>query len=221
MKPEIEEEEVVVMSKAKKPKAEAVRSAPPKKKDDKKDNEAASKPVESLKLDEKDKSKSKSKDKKSNSSNSDKYSDDDGWNMHDDDLFLEDKPKKEDKIESNPQQIDFFGTDINNDPILDLDNQNKDGDGSPEDLFQNEFDDLENEFNNMQMGGNEMVQKRGNPFGQSITKELLQQSKKEIENELNDFDDDQELNLEKELDAKNALKKPNIAIEIDENADIN
>ncbi len=61
-----------------------------------------------------------------------------------------------------------------NDPILDLDNQNKHlDDGSPDDLFKNEFDDLENEFNNMQMG-NDMQQKRGNPFGQSITKELLQ-----------------------------------------------
>lgn len=40
--------------------------------------------------------------------------------------------------------------------------------------------DLEKEFNNNQMFPDNDA-KKNNPFGQSITKELLQQSKKEIE----------------------------------------
>lgn len=40
--------------------------------------------------------------------------------------------------------------------------------------------DLEKEFNNNQMFPDN-DNKKNNPFGQSITKELLQQSKKEIE----------------------------------------
>ena len=40
--------------------------------------------------------------------------------------------------------------------------------------------DLEKEFNNNQMFTDNDT-KKNNPFGQSITKELLQQSKKEIE----------------------------------------
>ena len=42
--------------------------------------------------------------------------------------------------------------------------------------------DLEKEFNNNQMFPDNDA-KKNNPFGQSITKELLQQSKKEIEKE--------------------------------------
>lgn len=51
-----------------------------------------------------------------------------------------------------------------------------------EDFFLDEFNDLdlEKEFNNNQMLADN-DQKKSNPFGQSITKELLQQSKKEIE----------------------------------------
>ncbi len=46
----------------------------------------------------------------------------------------------------------------------------------------NEFANLENEFNN-----NQQQQKDANPFGQSITKEVLQESKK-LMAEDNDLD---------------------------------
>lgn len=54
---------------------------------------------------------------------------------------------------------------------------------SNDNLFKNEFDDfdLEDEFNKNNVHGN--LDKKDNPFGGSITKELLQQSKKEIEKE--------------------------------------
>lgn len=78
---------------------------------------------------------------------------------------------------------------------------------SNDDLFKNEFDDfdLEKEFNN-----NNYHDKKENPFGGSTTKELLQQSKKEIEKEgLKDVLND--------LDGKGQKK---LQIEIDENANI-
>lgn len=68
------------------------------------------------------------------------------------------------------------------------------------DIYQNEFADLENDFNNQQPQGN-------NPFGQSITRELLQQSKKELA---------EELEQEEFLPQKG---KKHLEIEIDENED--
>lgn len=71
--------------------------------------------------------------------------------------------------------------------------------------------------------------KKNNPFGQSITKEILQQSKKDIEKEglsdildsKNNFFDDEDNNhgLNDPADAAK-VKKGGLHIEIDENANI-
>lgn len=66
-------------------------------------------------------------------------------------------------------------------------------------MFDNEFDDLEKEFNQNNVGS-------ANPFGQSTTKELLAQSRKEI--------------MEDDLHTKELpKKKKDLAIEIDETED--
>jgi hypothetical protein len=52
-------------------------------------------------------------------------------------------------------------------------------------LFKDELAALEQEFNQNAGGG-----RPANPFGQSITKELLQQSKKELEDEMFGNDND-------------------------------
>lgn len=69
-------------------------------------------------------------------------------------------------------------------------------------LFGDEFADLEKELEDQNLD-----KKGANPFGQSITKELLQQSKKEIADELSD------------IDMKGAAKTKDLKIEIDEDAD--
>ena len=97
---------------------------------------------------------------------------------------------------------------------------------SNDDFFKDEFNDLdlENEFNNNQMfPGNDA--KKNNPFGQSITKELLQQSKKEIEKEgLSDILDNENNNLFDNnglaQNQDNDQSKKGLHIEIDENANI-
>lgn len=81
-----------------------------------------------------------------------------------------------------------------------------------------------------------LEKKNGNMFGQSITKELLAQSRKEIANDLGhndpessgdeklDFNLHEKTQEEKEKEAAEASTKPavakkNLAIDIDENAD--
>lgn len=67
-----------------------------------------------------------------------------------------------------PMKIDFFGTEndhSNKKPQQEIDDF---GDAN---LFENELEDLENEFKD---------EKFANPFGKSSTKELLAQSRKEI-----------------------------------------
>jgi hypothetical protein len=78
--------------------------------------------------------------------------------------------------------------------------------------------------------GGHLEKKNGNMFGQSITKELLAQSRKEIANDLGphdgsssgndklDFHNDHELK-QNEHENKKAPAKKNLGIEIDENAD--
>lgn len=88
------------------------------------------------------------------------------------------KPKE--IIEEPQEKIDFFGVDHNQpDPQTenkeqDLLNQLEAADNMEDDM--DGFGDLEKEFAAMDGGG-----KKQNPFGQSITKELLAQSRKEIE----------------------------------------
>lgn len=94
-----------------------------------------------------------------------------------------------------------------------------------DDFFMDEFNDLdlEKEFNNQQMFGENDV-KKNNPFGQSITKELLQQSKKEIEKD--GFSDilNSKNNLFEENDSNsndpNKVKKNGLQIEINETDNI-
>ena len=97
---------------------------------------------------------------------------------------------------------------------------------SNDDLFKDEFNDfdLENEFNNNQMFPGADA-KKNNPFGQSITKALLQQSKKEIEKEgLSDILDNESNNLFDNNGLphgdKNQNSKSGLHIEIDENANM-
>ena len=71
------------------------------------------------------------------------------------------------------------------------------------------LEDLAKEFN---MDKNDGKKKSDNPFGQSITKELLQQSKKEIDRELHGLKDERE-------DAAKKSKKPKLEIDIDDGAD--
>lgn len=77
-----------------------------------------------------------------------------------------------------------------------------------DDFFKDEFNDLDldKEFNSKNP-------QKDNPFSGSITKELLQESKKEIEKD----------ELKKASDkaaAEKGTKKSGLQIEIDENADI-
>ena len=98
-------------------------------------------------------------------------------------------------------KIDFFGTENDQskqkNSNIEEDN-NQFGDAN---LFDNEFADLENEF---------QEDKLANPFGKSTTKELLAQSRKQIEE-----DDD----LEDEIDPPGGKKMKSLAIEIDEYVD--
>ena len=63
--------------------------------------------------------------------------------------------------------------------------------------------------------------KEGNPFGQSITKELLQQSRKEIADELGGEDEEDEYDYRDSVDQEMNKKKDlsGLKIEIDENED--
>ena len=92
--------------------------------------------------------------------------------------------------EPKPEKIDFFG-------------QN--------DAMDDELADLEKEFDK-----NEQA-KKSNPLGNSITKEMLQQSKKEIDQE--GFDIEEDFFEEKEPESKAAPVKKNLEIAIDDNAD--
>jgi hypothetical protein len=110
-------------------------------------------------------------------------------------------------------KIDFFGVDDNNDDNND----------------QLDLDALENDFNNKQ------DENRENPFGQSITKELLQQSKKEIDYERdNGFEKDNRFEKDYGFDKENDFSpgdnsvppaattgnmKRNLEIEIDNDDD--
>ena len=73
-----------------------------------------------------------------------------------------------------------------------------------------ELADIEKEFDK-----NEMA-KKTNPLGNSITKEMLQQSKKEISNEGFNLEEDY---FNDEQKKKPAVPKKNLEIEIDDNAD--
>lgn len=68
----------------------------------------------------------------------------------------------------------------------------------------NDFANLENEFNK-----NQQNKKNDNPFGQSITKEVLQESKKQI-------DEEGLMNSKADKPKKNGK---NLEIEIDDNDD--
>lgn len=189
-----------------------------------------------MQLDDPKKSKEtdKSKKKDKTESDPDNYSDD--WGN--DDFELEDKGdvkkmdnKKPDLMLDQPPKNDlgvpklnddFFN--VKEDPILGNQPDMK-KEESNDDFFKDEFNDLdlENEFNNNQMfpGADP---KKNNPFGQSITKELLQQSKKEIEKEgLSDILDNDSNNLfdNNGLGQNDQEKsKKGLHIEIDENANI-
>ena len=93
--------------------------------------------------------------------------------------------------EAKPEKIDFFG-------------QNNDMD--------DELADLEKEFNK-----NEQA-KKSNPLGNSITKEMLQQSKKEIDQDGFDIEDDFFEEKKQGVKAAAPVKK-NLEIAIDDNAD--
>lgn len=71
--------------------------------------------------------------------------------------------------------------------------------------------DLEKEFEKQQK-----QQESKNPLGNSITKEILQQSKKMISNDGFDLNDDEDDYFE---DKKATGPKKNLEIEIDDNAD--
>ena len=210
------QEESVSAPAAKKSKPQAVKSAAPPKKEDKK--------VEDLKV-EKKKS-SEVTDLKAKKDKTDSYSDD--WG--DTDLNLEDKGDKKKSVESkkddkappaeqkqkdNLKVDDFFN--VKDDPILGKQPENQEKkDESNDDFFKNEFNDLDfdKEFNSKNPND-----KKDNPFSGSITKELLQQSKKEIEKgELNALGNISG-SAGQQPETKGA-KKTGLYIEIDENADI-
>ena len=88
-------------------------------------------------------------------------------------------------------------------------------------MFDNEFEDLEKEFNqNQQQDGkldNQFNQGK-NPFANSITKDILVKSKQDIEDELgkNIFEDNKNTQGD-DLAANNKFNKKNLEIDIDEN----
>lgn len=103
---------------------------------------------------------------------------DDEWNLDFDKKEAEKPKKAAPPVEkpANSVHIDFFGTDQAKkveekkpETVLHASDSN-------ENMFGNGLEDLEKEFN--LMNDKSDVKKAGNPFGQSITKELLQQSKK-------------------------------------------
>ena len=89
------------------------------------------------------------------------------------------------------EKIDFFGADLDNEKEMHHDDNN-------DIMSPNDFDQLEKDF------VQDDPQSNNNPFGQSITKEILQQSKKEVAADLGD-----------------PFNKKNLEIEIDDNEDYN
>lgn len=71
------------------------------------------------------------------------------------------------------EKIDFFGADLN-------DNNEMQNEYNDDIMSPNDFDQLEKDF------VQDDPQSNNNPFGQSITKEILQQSKKEVVADLGD-----------------------------------
>jgi len=104
----------------------------------------------------------------------------------------------------------------------------EDNDSDGGELFKDELAALEQEFNQNAGGG-----RSANPFGQSITKELLQQSKKELEDEMFGNDNDaleelnqddsnqslEELRHDRNSNANAAAIKKGLQIDIDDNLD--
>ncbi|MEC8142755.1 MAG: hypothetical protein VXZ35_08415 [Pseudomonadota bacterium] len=96
--------------------------------------------------------------------------------------------------------------------------------GSPSDdgkLFDNEFEDLEKEFNQNQQNDGKLdnqFNQGKNPFANSITKDILVKSKQDIEDELgkNIFEDNKNTQGD-DLGTNNKFNKKNLEIDIDEN----
>ena len=88
-------------------------------------------------------------------------------------------------------------------------------------MFDNEFEDLEKEFNQNQQNDGKLdnqFNQGKNPFANSITKDILVKSKQDIEDELgkNIFEDNKNTQGD-DLATNNKFNKKNLEIDIDEN----
>jgi hypothetical protein len=141
---------------------------------------------------------------------------------------VKEKAPEQKKKEEPKQNIDFFGTNLDDHSKIENKRDSNDehfGDGN---FFANDFAD--HDLNNEQAQQNQFgmsipeSKKEGNPFGQSITKELLQQSRKEIADELGNHDDEDvdgyyRDNADKETAQNKKKDLSGLKIEIDENED--
>jgi len=149
----------------------------------------------------------------------DNYSDE-NWDLDDD--FDNNKQKRNGQAQNNLNALNFHQE---KDPGTNFYGFANDKQGSPGDdgkLFDNEFEDLEKEFNqNQQQDGklDNQFNNGKNPFANSITKDILVKSKQDIEDELgkNIFEDNKNTQGD-DLAGNNKFKnKKNLEIDIDEN----
>lgn len=208
---EVEEEVMVVSSKKKK--TEAVRSAPPKKVEEKPAEVKVPSPKEEIIVDDWEDDWDKPSDRKpadkqqpASSKKSDDY---DNWDMSDQDL--QDNIEQSKKQTQPPKEVSPVKQEPTKVQTVQFDEIPELKDASPpkeDDRPAIDFFGV-NEMKDSDRGDNV----DGNPFGQSITKELLQQSKKEIAADLKEIDQ-QEEKAQKETAA--APAKKNLEIEIDD-----
>lgn len=141
----------------------------------------------------------------------DNYSDE-KWGYEDDKA-----QKQSDPLQANLNGLNFHQEKEPNHNFYGLANDKQ---GSPSDdgkLFDNEFEDLEKEFNQNQQNDNKFDNQNKNPFASSINQDILKKTKQDMEADLGKdiFEDNK--NAGDDLATNNKFNKKNLEIDIDEN----